>query len=143
MVMHLKLRRSYRLASLLAIAHAAAGGALLSCDVLLDVRLILACAVALSFVVSVRRAALLNTRDSIVALEWSEDGGVNFQTRDGIWHSARLLPTTFVTAPLTIINLRAADRPRVRHVVLMADSADGDAYRRLRVRLQWDRTGYA
>jgi hypothetical protein len=44
---------------------------------------------------------------------------------------------------LTVINLRALDAPRVRHVVLMSDSTGGEAYRRLRVRLQWDRTRYA
>jgi toxin CptA len=143
MIMHLKLKASYQLAALLAIAHWAAIVAVMLCDVRLDVRFIAVLALAASFLVSVRHAALLIARRSIVALEWNEDGAINFQTRDGTWRSARLLPTTFVTPPLTILNLRAVDRPRVRHVVLMSDSTDGEAYRRLRVRLQWDRTGYA
>jgi toxin CptA len=143
MIMHLKLKASYRLAALLAIAHSAAIAAVLLCDLRLDVRFILVLAVGASFLASIRRAALLIARTSIVALEWNEDGAINFQTRDGTWHSARLMPTTFVTPTLTVINLRALDAPRVRHVVSMSDSMDNEAYRRLRVRLQWDRTGYA
>jgi hypothetical protein len=139
-VVNLKLKASYRLAALLGAAHAGTGAALLFLDLDPGLRLVLACAVILSFTAAVRRAALLKTRDAIVALEWSDDGAVNFQTRDGAWHAARLLPTTFVTPALTVINLRTVDRRRARHVVLMPDSAGGEEYRRLRVRLQWDRT---
>lgn len=143
MIMHLKLKPSYRLAALLGAAHAVAAAALLALDARLDLRLVFVCAVVASFVAAVRRVALLATRDAIVALEWGDDGAVNFQTRDGVWHSGRLLPTTFVTPCLTVVNLRTAARLRARHIVLMADTTGADEYRRLRVRLQWDRSGYA
>lgn len=144
MVTNLRLRASYRLAGLLAAAHAAAGAALLFLDVLPLLRLVIAGGVTVSFIVTVRRAALLQARDAIVALEWNDDGAVSFLTRDDLWHAARLLPSTFVTPSLTVINLRTVlERPRVRHVVLMADSAGSEEYRRLRARLQWDRTGFA
>lgn len=142
-VMNLKLRPSYRLAALLACAHVGVVCAVLLLDRSIEVRLVLAFVVALSLIASMQRSALLKTADAIVALEWSEDGAVNFQTRDGTWHAGRLLPTSFVAPMLTVINLRTPERPRVRHIVLMRDSADSEDYRRLRVRLQWDRARLA
>lgn len=143
MVMNVQLKPSYRLAVLLAAAHVATAAGVLVLDLPLELRMVVTCVILLSLAATVQRSALLRTRDAIVALEWNEDGPVNFQTRDGFWHAARLLPTTFVTPFLTVIDLRTQGRPRIRHVVMMADSADDAEYRRLRVRLQWDSSGYA
>ena len=143
MVMNLKLKASHRLAALLGAAHATAAAATFALDIGPGGQLLLTFTLLLSFVLSLRRAALLSTPDAVVEIEWSDEGTLNFKTRDGTWHSARLMPSTFVTPWLTVINLRTGQRPRVRHVVLMADSAGAEEYRRLRVRLQWDRARYA
>ncbi|MGE5524814.1 MAG: protein YgfX [Rhodospirillaceae bacterium] len=143
MVMNVQLKPSYRLACLLITAHVATAAGVFMLDLPFELRMALACVVLLSLVATVQRSALLRTRDAIVALEWNEDRAVNFQTRDGLWHAARLLPTTFVTPFLTVIDLRTQGTPRIRHVVMMTDSAAPDEYRRLRVRLQWDNSGYA
>jgi hypothetical protein len=137
----LALRPSYRLAALLTAAHGVAGGLLAVVGLPAAITSLLALAVALSFLATVRRTALLISRDAVVALEWTADGGLSFQTRDGTWRAARLLPDSFVTPPLTVLCLATSESgARVRHVVLLPDSAGREEYRRLRVRLRWDRS---
>lgn len=143
MLMSMELKPSYRLAALLAAAHGLAAASVAATDLPLAVRIVLVAALAASCARAMLRAALLRTRDAIVALEWNEEGGVNFRTRDGMWHEARLAGSTFVSPALTVLDLRTPGRRRMRHAVLMGDSAGRDEYRRLRVRLQWERTGYA
>lgn len=143
MIMSLELKPSYRLAALLAAAHGLAAGGVAATDLPLAVRLLLVTVLAASCARSILHAALLRTRDAIVALEWNGEGEVNFRTRDGLWREARLAGSTFVSPMLTVLNLRPPGLRRMRHAVLMGDSAGGDEYRRLRVRLQWERTGYA
>lgn len=137
MALDVRLRVSYRLAAVLTLAHAGAMALLWP----LPPALLAAAgaAIALSFVSAVRRTALLTSSKAIVALQLSEDDGVSFQTRQGVWHAARVLPSSFVMPELTILNLRCDGTGRVRHVVLMSDSASADVYRRLRVRLRWSR----
>ena len=83
MVMSLKLKASRRLAALLGTAHAAAAVSTFLLDVGPGVQLLLVFALLLSLVRSVRRAALLSTRDAVVEMEWGEGGALNFRSRDG------------------------------------------------------------
>ncbi len=136
----LELRRSYRLAALLGIAHVAAWAAVCAAGTSAALMLAATAGIAASLVVSVRRTALLAGPDAIVALEWNDGEDIAIRTRDGRWQAARLLPTTFVTPALTVLNVRTAEAARTRHIVLLQDSAAPDDYRRLRVRLQWGLT---
>jgi len=137
MALGVRLRASYRLAAVLTLAHAGAIALLWPLSPALQAAA--GAAIALSLVSAVRRTALLTSSNAIVALQFSEDGSVSFQTQQGAWHAARVLPSSFVTSQLTILNLRCNERGRVRHVVLMSDSAGVDIYRQLRVRLRWGR----
>lgn len=96
---------------------------------------------------------------SILALEWQADGGWRARRRDGGEEILRLLPDSYVHPRLVVLNFRqvgeggrarwraflSAPSPRLlvlladrgrRSVVLLADSADDDTLRRLRVRLR-------
>lgn len=143
MIMRVELKPSYRLAALLAAGHGLAAGCVAATDLPLAVRVALVALLAASCARALLHAALLRTRDAIVALEWNEEGAVNFRTRDGVWREARLAGSSFVSPALTVLNLRTPGRRHLRHAVLMGDSAGREEYRRLRVRLQWERTGYA
>lgn len=137
MAFDIRLRASYRLATVLTLAHA--GAIALLWPLAPAVQATAAAALALSLASALRRTALLKSSSAIIALEFAENGGVCYQTRQGPWHAARVLPSSVVMPELTILNLRCDDSGRVRHVVLMFDSADADTYRRLRVRLRWSR----
>ena len=55
-------------------------------------------------------------------------------------HPAILLPSTYVTARLVVINLRMENKTwycRHRAIVLLSDNIDGESFRRLRIRLRW------
>lgn len=143
MVVNVKLHPSYRLAGLLVAAHAGVAAAIACIDAAAPVRLGLAFVLAVSCSVAVWRSALLKGQGAIVALELGEEGAIHVQRRDGTWQGARLLRSTFVTPALTVLNLRMDGRRGTRYVVLMPDSAAEEAYRRMRVRLLWDRSRYA
>ena len=136
-VLHVSLHASRWMSAVLTLSHTGAGALLLPLTLAGEFKWAIGAALATSLVVTLRRTALLRGRNAIVGLEIGEEGAVNFQTRAGGWHAAQLLPTTYVTPLLTILNLRLADRRAVRHVVLMPDSLDADTYRQLRTRLIW------
>jgi hypothetical protein len=140
MVLQLSLKRSYRLASLLGLAHAGAAAATWLLDVSLWARALLLVVIAASLWSALRRHALLVSREAAIALELGEDGSLNVKTRSGAWHGTRVLPSTFVTPLLTVLNLGAAPGTAKRHVVIMGDSLPPEDYRELRVRLRWGRT---
>ena len=75
---------------------------------------------------------------------WEPDGTWTLILVSGQQIEARLLPSTFVTPGLLILNLRYGHR-RSRAMVLLPDTLDPDLLRRLRVRLRlWgtlDRSG--
>ena len=136
-VLHLALRTSLWMSATLALAHAGACGLLWPLTLAAEIKWAIAAALSASFAWTLRRTALLRGAGAIIGLELGEEGRVSFQTRAGGWQEARLLPTTYVTPLLTVLNLRLAGRRTVRHVVLMPDSLDAETYRQLRVRLRW------
>jgi len=66
---------------------------------------------------------------------WEPDGTWILTLVSGQQIEARLLPSTFVTPGLSVLNLRCG-RWRSRAMVLLPDSLDPDLLRRLRVRLR-------
>ena len=133
------LKPSRRIGAALAVCHATAVAAVLPLDVPLSLRAALALAVAASAVHSVRRHALLRAKRSVLAIEVRDRHTVAVQGRDGTWLDARILGTSYVTAALTVLNLRVAGERLLRHVVLVPDNTDRDEFRRLRVLLRWSR----
>jgi toxin CptA len=128
---------SSSLAVVLAIAHAAAGATLVPLDLPIWTKAALAIAVAASFVHALLRHALLRSPRSLHAIELGEEHEAAVQTRDGNWHEAQVLGTTYVSPLLTVINLRVRGCMLARHMLIVSDNADPDLYRQLRVWLRW------
>jgi toxin CptA len=133
------LRPSRLLAVTFAAVHVASAATLL--PLALSVELKLACAVlmAASLIHSIRRHALLRGRRSItaIAIENQENGAVC--AADSEWHDAKVLGTTYVTANLTVINMRPAGARLASHVLLTVDNIDAEDFRKIRVLLRWAR----
>jgi toxin CptA len=85
------------------------------------------------------RMALLRESESIIALEARGENGLPYRTRAGVWQESRLLPTSYVSPWLTVLNLESKGTRRVRHVVILPDAIDGEDFRRLRAWLRWGR----
>ncbi len=99
---------------------------------------IVSAALALSLVAQLR-TALLKQPDAVIALEIIADGSLRYRSRDGAWHPATLNRPAYARPWLIIV--RIATLPRgARRVVLLADSAEAEQLRRLRVWLLWGRT---
>ncbi len=91
----------------------------------------------LSAYVTISRHALLRQSQSIVCLELTDREHVRLQTHAGAWHSGCILGSSTVAPWLTVLNIRRDDQRWPAHVVLMGDSLDPAAFRRLRVWLRW------
>jgi hypothetical protein len=97
-------------------------------------------AVAWSFKRCLDEVVLLRAPGAIVAVNVSSEGKVYAQTRGGTWLESELLPSTFVSHRLTILNLKVGATRRRRHVLLCPDNVDTADFRRLRVWLRWAAT---
>jgi toxin CptA len=128
---------SRRLALLLCLVHMAAVGACLVVTMPVSARVVLIAVIAASCARSVYGAALLRSRDAVVALEIKNDGALSFQTRRGEWYQGTLLGSSFVAPYLAVLNLRCESSRRIHHVVILPDSAATDAFRQLRIWMRW------
>ena len=96
--------------------------------------------VAASLAWTLYRHVALQPDDAIVRLESGEDDGLTATLRHGGRVRCEVLPTTFVSPLITVLNLKPAGGRRSRHVVVVPGSVDSRQFRRLRVRLRWLRT---
>jgi toxin CptA len=136
-MLRVTLKSSLYLTIVLTTAHIASASLLILLALPLWTKVALAASVAMSLAHALRHHALRRNRTSPVALELHEDDRAAVQMRDGEWHEARVLPTTFVTPLLTVINLKLPGRLRARHVVIVPDGVRADDFRALRVTLRW------
>jgi hypothetical protein len=88
---------------------------------------------------SLAHALLRAMHHPALSLELHEDGRASWRNRDGTWREGRLGKNHFVSAALAVVELHLAGRSR-RRVILMADSVSPEDFRRLRVRLRWQRS---
>lgn len=72
---------------------------------------------------------------SIRSVLWQPDGRWRIYLRSGQEREATLSPSTFVSVPLIVLNLRIG-RIQHRSLTLFADALDPDQHRRLRQRLR-------
>ncbi len=70
------------------------------------------------------------------ALELDEHGRARWQDGSGQWQEAEVLPSSYASTWLVVVNLRAGGRGE-RSLVLLPDCAAAEELRRLRVWLRW------
>lgn len=131
-----ELKPSLKLAGLLVVAHvlalAAAWVSLAGWpQYLVDFGVLLSGAACLAEV-------LHRSSRAAVALELHVDGRASWRDRNGAWHEGRLVGDHFVSAALVVLRLDQTGRGR-KWLVLMADSALPEDFRRVRVWLRWRR----
>lgn len=100
-------------------------------------KVVLLAAVAWSLTWCLQTHALVRAPGAVVSIGLKNDGGVIVHTRDGAWLECELMPSSFVSYRLTVLNLRPRGIRRERHVVLCSGNVDKADFRRLRVRLRW------
>ncbi len=138
--LHVRIGPSRRLTGLLVLVHVAAWAVLYPLAFPATLKLALAAAIVASGVHSVLKTALLRSRHAIVALEIDNEGMKVRERGTGQWRACRVLGTTFVSNHLTVLNLELVKSGKIRHVVLLSDNVDRDDFRRLRVRLRWNKS---
>jgi toxin CptA len=129
-------RPSRQLAVLLTAMHILAGMGVLLLSLPLAWRglLLIALAASLAFFWSRWRGDQLH----FAALAWAQGGGIRVLARaDDEWCDAVLARGGYVSSWLTVIPLRIEGESRPRHLAVLPDMLDADAYRRLRVFLRW------
>ena len=134
---HLVLQPSRMLTVLLLSVSLAACLILLCMPVLSWLKALAILLIGLATIWHVAKNALLLLSKSIIKLELTSEAEFFVTQRDGQKIKAEVLTTSFVAWYLVMLNLKLPDSRLVRHVVLMPDMLDGEAFRQLRVWLRW------
>ena len=141
----LDFKPSKRLAAILAIAAAIACFALAVLSIALWIKLAAMTVAVLATAYHVLHA-LQRTPRSCIALVLDSKGEWQLMMRDGNRYVATILPSSFVTPCLTILNCSLSGRwlryPwQQYHIVILPDAVDAESFRRLRVWLRWGYQG--
>lgn len=80
---------------------------------------------------------LLTQGNAVSALSLSQSSKLQLTYQDGREVEVMVLASSFVTAYLTILNLRDLENGRQVHLLLLPDNTDAEAFRKLRVWLRW------
>jgi toxin CptA len=100
----------------------------------------LMCITVGSFVFYLQRDAKLALKNAVVALKWMPDNTLEIQQRSGVWLPAQIQPGGFVADYLTLVAYRLDGQRFTRHIVILPDMLEVEAFRDLRVRLRWKKT---
>lgn len=136
-MLNIRLKPSGYLSLLLSAAHAIALGLVIVLPLPIGLKLVTTLVFCVSLVFYLRRNARLAAPNSIIALEITEDCACAIETRSGKRLDCILLPTSYVSASLTILNLKADGEMLARHIVILPDSIHPEDFRKLRVLLRW------
>jgi toxin CptA len=131
------LKRSRYLTTVSMGVHIGAAATLIPLQIPLAAKLVMALALGLSLAHSLRRFAWLRSHRAIVGLELTDREHGSIQFAQGAWCEGRVLPTTYVTPVLTVVNVRVSGLRTLRHVIIVPDNIDADDFRKLRVMLRW------
>lgn len=137
----LQLQPSRRLAGLLIIAHAAAGGMLWLLPLPVWAQTGLCVILFASAAHGVSRHALHRGNRAITVLQFRDRERLDVRRGDGSWQTGRILGSSIVGTLLTVLNIRLAEQRLPAHVVLLGDSLGSDDFRQLRVWLRWGPRG--
>jgi hypothetical protein len=124
---------SYRLTVYLLLVHCVAATLLLSVPVPPWLKMGLAVLIVGSLHWSYRMQVTRSAGAAIVRAAWDTQGTWELTIRSGECLQARLLPDSFVSSPLVVLNFQLGRR---RSLVLTPDNTDPELLRRLRVRLR-------
>ncbi len=75
--------------------------------------------------------------NAVQALSLSQSSKLQMTYQNGSQVEVMVLASSFVTAYLTILNLRDLQTNRRVHLLLLPDNTDAEAFRQLRVWLRW------
>jgi hypothetical protein len=133
-----KLTVTLRPSRILALALTLMAGAALACAwiSLPDLAFLpVAAGIALAWVWHLAQA-LQRGRRPLRALELDAKGSARWQDSSRQWHEAEILPSSYVSSWLVVVNLDAGGR-RGRSLVLLPDCAAAEELRQLRIWLCW------
>jgi toxin CptA len=128
---------SRRLTAILVAAHLSAGAAVLLAAPPVPVVAAVLALVAFSGGYHVRCVARAACPGSVSGLRIDADGGLLVRHRDGRASRGRLIASTVVDWRLTLVRFRIDGERFSRTVPLVGDNCDAQAFRRLRVGLDW------
>jgi len=124
-------------------AHGAAGLALWLSPLPVMLSIAACAGIAMSAVFSLRGHAFRTAESALIELELYEDCTLSARSADGRWLHYRVMGSSFVSRVLTVLDLRAEGAWRRRSVLIASDGIEAEAFRRLRVWLQWRCAGSA
>src|SRR4051812_4307667 len=124
-MLRVSLKRSRSLVAASACVHLSAVATLFPLQLPLTAKLGIALVLTLSLTQSIRRFAWLTSPESMVGIDLTDCEHGSMQSADGLWCEGRVLPTTYVTPVLTVVNMRM-NGSRVRHAIIVADNIDAD-----------------
>ena len=116
---------------LFAIAHLGALAVVLPLNLSWVIKISLLSLVAVSMFVVLRGKGFSNVN----ILTWKEGGEWVLELNDGTQYETCLLPSSYVSPWLVVLNFSKAENQRGRSVTLFRDALDEETFRRLRVRL--------
>jgi len=100
-------------------------------------KIILFVVLLVSMVLTLRKGGPGNVK----FMTWKEGPEWVIELKDNKQYKTQLLPSSFVSPWLVVLNFKRADEQPRRSVTLFRDALDGESFRRLRVRLELEGTG--
>lgn len=135
--LHIHLQPSYRLVTILSLAHSAVAILLWPLALSWGVKAILVTLLLISLIYYLRKDALLVANNAVVALTLTDEMSCVLAMRSGRLMACSVLGNSFVAPYLTVINLQSEGKFCERSVVILPDSLGAEEFRRLRVWLRW------
>ncbi|WP_455201660.1 protein YgfX [Kaarinaea lacus] len=142
-----KIVPSRLLIAIVTVMHLGAIGLLLPASLPLWTIVVSCLAITVSLLVSWSRAGWITRQLSLSSIwpnfaeaVWDEADHWQLIDEHQQIYPAKLMPSTYVSAQLVVINLRLDNIPwycRFRAIVLLPDNIDSESFRRLRIRLRW------
>lgn len=136
-MLSITLRPSWLLALCLATMHVLALGSAWLIPLALAVKIGMAVVLSSSLLFGLRQHVWRAGKRSVCAIRLTGECEISLQGQDGTWLEAAILPSSFISPYLTVLNLKIETERRARHVVLLPDAMDAEQFRQLRVWLRW------
>lgn len=136
-MLSITLRPSCLLGLLLVAMHALALLSAWQVPLALVAKIGVAALLASSLALSLRQHVWRAGKRSVRAIRLTGECDLSLQGQDGAWLEAAILPSSFISPYLTVLNLQLEGERRARHVIILPDAMDSEQFRQLRVWLRW------